>query len=171
MTIGGIGAVIGSLLLVQFSSNEEMIQKLLGYVILLIGLPMLFTKNLGIETQIKSHRSKRLGYLALGIISIVGSALSGITTAYLLVFMLFFGMTAINAAVAKRSAQLVAQSLSLIIFMIAGFMDYKLAIVALITSIIGSYIGAHIAIKKGNKFVIYTFAISSGVLALYLVIS
>lgn len=170
MAIGGVGSVIGSTLLVKFSSNEEMIQQLLGYVILAIGLPMLFSKNLGLQTKITSRRSKSIGFSALLIISVVGSALSGITTAYLLVMMMFFGMTAINAAVAKRSMQLLAQAVSLIIFMAAGFMDYKLGLIALITSIIGSYIGAHIAIKKGNKFVINVFAVLCAILALHLIL-
>lgn len=171
MTIGGVGAIIGSSLLVRFSSNEELIQKILGYVILLIGIPMLFSKNIGLKTKIRSYRTKSLGFLILFIISIVGSAISGITTAYLLVMMLFFGMTAINAAVTKRSIQLVAQSVSLIIFASAGFIDYKLGFVALITSVLGSYIGAHIAIKKGNKFVINIFALLSALLALQLIFS
>lgn len=170
MALGGVGAIIGSSLLVKFSSHEELIQNLLGYVVLLIGLPMLLAKNIGLKTRRTSKSFKALGYVVFSIISIIGSALSGITTAYLLVVMVFFGMTAINAAVAKRSAQLVAQSVSLVIFIAAGFIDYKLGLVALVTSIIGSYIGAHIAIKKGNKFVINVFAVSSAILALYLIL-
>ncbi len=169
MAMGGAGALIGSSVLVKFSSNEELIQKLLGYVILLVGLPLLFSKNLGLQTKITSKKTKSLGFLLAFIISIVGSAISGITTAYLIVFMLFFGMTAINAAIAKRSIQLVAQTVSLLIFAFAGFIDYKLALVALLTSIIGSYIGANIAIKKGNKFVVNVFAALSTLLALHLI--
>lgn len=171
MMMGGVGAIIGSSFLVKFSSNEELIQKLLGYVILLVGLPLLFSKNLGLKTKKTSNRSKNVGFFVLFIISIIGAAISGITTAYLIVFMLFFGMTAINAAVAKRSIQLVAQSVSLIIFAFANFIDIKLAVIALVTSIIGSYIGAHLAIKKGNKFVINVFAILSSILALHLILS
>jgi uncharacterized membrane protein YfcA len=168
--IGGTGAIIGSSALVKFSSQEELIQKLLGYVILLIGIPLLFSRNLGLVTKAKSRLSRSTGFIMLFIISVTGAALSGITTAYLIVFMLFFGMTAIDAAIAKRAAQLVAQSISLVIFAFAGFIDYKFGIIALITSIIGSYIGAHIAIKKGNKFVVSIFAASSAVLALYLIL-
>lgn len=170
MAMGGVGALIGSSILVKFSSHEDFIQRLLGYVILFVGLPILFSKNLGLETKHKSTRSKSVGYVVLFIISIIGSAISGITTAYLIVMMAFFGMTAINAAIAKRSIQLVAQTISLIIFASAGFIDYKLGIIALITSIIGSYIGAHIAIKKGNKFVINIFAILCIILALQLIL-
>lgn len=170
MVIGGVGAIIGSSVLVRFSSHEDAIQRLLGYVILLVGLPLLFSKNLGLETKTRPKRFKSVGFLFLFIIAIIGSAISGITTAYLVVMMLFFGMTAINAAVAKRSIQLVAQTISLIIFASAGFIDYKLALIALITSIFGSYIGAHIAIKKGNKFVINVFAILSALLALKLIL-
>lgn len=171
MAIGGVGSVIGSTLLVKFSAEEELIQKLLGLVVLAIGLPLLFSKNIGLKTKITSARTKSAGFLVLFIISVVGAALSGITTAYLFVMMIFFGMTAINAAVAKRSIQLVAQMISLVIFIAAGFMDYKLALIALITSIIGSYIGAHIAIKKGNKFVINVFAVSCAILAVHLILS
>ncbi|HEX5796987.1 MAG TPA: sulfite exporter TauE/SafE family protein [Candidatus Saccharimonadales bacterium] len=170
MAAGGVGAIIGSSLLVRFSSNEELIQKMLGYVILLIGLPLLLSRNLGLETKTRSDRSKSFGLFVLFILSIIASAMSGVATAYLFVFMLFFGMTAINAAVAKRSIQLVAQSISLIIFTFAGFIDYKLGFIAVVTSLFGGYIGAKIAIKKGNKFVINVFAILSAVLAIKLVI-
>lgn len=169
MAIGGIGAIIGSSALVKFSAHEEVIQNLLGYVILLVGLPLLFSKNLGLESKIRSRRSKSAGFVAIAVVSVVASALSGIATAYLLIMMFFFGMTAINASVAKRSTQFVAAIVSLIVFTSAGFLDYKLGLVALVTSVLGSYLGAHIAIKKGNKFVIYVFGALSTILALNLI--
>lgn len=171
MVIGGVGAAIGSGLLVKFSSNEEAIQDFLGYVILIVGLPLLYSKDLGLETIKRSTRFKKVGYVAIFANAVIASALSGITTLHLIILMYFFGMTAINASVAKRSMQLVVQSISLIILGFAGFIDYRLAIVALFTSIFGAYIGANIAIKKGNKFVINFFAILSAVLALKLILS
>lgn len=169
MCIGVVGALIGSTLLVKFSSYEDVIEKLLGIVIIFVGIPLLLTKNLGIEKRKTSSQLKGFGFLLVFFVSIMAAVMSGLTSMYLIIMMWFFGMTAIEAAMAKRSIQVIAQTVSLIIFGLAGFIDYKLAIVALLTSIIGCYIGAHIAIKKGNKFVINVFAVLCVALALQMI--
>jgi uncharacterized membrane protein YfcA len=46
--------------------------------------------------------------------------------------------------------------------------DYGFGLTALGASTVGGYIGAHIAVKKGNKFVINLFAIVSVLLAIQL---
>ena len=167
--IGATGAIIGSLLLVKFSIHEDIIQKLLGYAILVVGLPLLYVKKLGIETKIRSKNVKKTGYAVLFVSTVAASALSGVASIHLIILMAFFGMTALNATIAKRSMQIIAQSISLAVFVFAGFVDYRLGLIALITSLTGGFIGAHIAIKKGNKFIVNLFAAMSIILGLSLI--
>jgi uncharacterized protein len=72
------------------------------------------------------------------------------------------------ATATRRVMQLVVATVSLGIFIVAGVVDYKYGVVGLITSGLGGFLGAHIAVKKGNKFVINLFAITSAILAIQL---
>lgn len=69
-----------------------------------------------------------------------------------------FGMTALVASATRRAMQLTVASVSLVVFIAAGLIDYRYGLTGLATGLVGGYIGAHIAVKKGNKFIINLFA-------------
>lgn len=170
--ISSIGAIIGSLLLVKLSAYENFLENAMAIVILTLGIPLLYFKNLGIKTKTTSKFMKIIGgcLLSLGVLLQVTLS-SGIGSLQLIVLMGFFGMNALTASATRRAMQLAVATISLGIFMVTGLVDYKIGIVALTTSLVGGYIGAHIAVKKGNKWIINLLAISSAALALQLLFS
>lgn len=168
--LGAISAIAGSLLLVKFSGYENELEKIMGYLILVIGIPLLYSRNMGLEIKKRSTLTKTVGTVLLIFALVFQAAIgAGIGSIQLIILMGFFGMTALTANATRRTMQLVVASISLIVFIIAGLVDYKFGMTGLVTSFIGGYIGAHIAIKKGNKFIINIFAITSAVLALQLI--
>lgn len=170
-SIGLLGGLAGSLLLVHFQDNAEVLEKLMGFVILLVGVPLLYARNMGLEPKQRPAWLKILGGSFIGLSIIVQAALSAGTAAIqVMIFMACFGMTALVANATKRAMQLTVSTVSLTVFIIAGLVDYRFGLVALVTSALGGFIGTHIAIKKGNKFVINLFAITSVLLALELII-
>lgn len=167
--LSAVGALFGSLLLVRFSSNQEFLEKLVGSVILLIGIPMLYLRNMGLERKERPMHIKIIGSVLLAIGIILQAALgSGIGSLQLVVLIACFGMTALTASATRRAIQLVVATVSLIVFITAGLVDFKVGAVGLVTSFAGGYMGAHIAVKKGNKFILNLFAITSAILALQL---
>lgn len=169
--VGGIAAAIGSLLLVQFSSHSDQLQKIMGITILLVGIPMLYIRNAGLVPKDRPLWLKSIGILLLGIGVMLQVALgSGIGSLQLIVLISCFGMTALVASATRRFMQLTVASVSLIIFMISGLVDYQYGMVVFVTALSGGYIGTHIAIKKGNKFVVNLFAAISALMALQLIL-
>lgn len=167
--LSGIGAVIGSLLLVKLSSYEEFLENAIAVVILLLGIPLLYFKNLGIKTKVTSPRIKIIGGFLLSVGVLIQVALSsGIGSLQMIILMGMFGMSAITASATRRAMQLTVAIISLAIFILTDLVDFKIGFVALITSLIGGYIGAHFAVRRGDKFIVNLFAITSAALALQL---
>lgn len=167
--MGGIGAIIGSLTLVYFQEYSEALQKIMGITILFVGIPMMYVRKAGLKPRFPSVRTKALGFFLLGLVVILSTAVgSGVGSLYMIILIGFFGMTALVASATRRAVQLTMAIFGLAIFTIAGLVNYKFGLVGLATSLVGGYLGAHIAIKKGNKFVLNLFAIISAVLAIQL---
>jgi uncharacterized membrane protein YfcA len=165
-----IGGLIGSLLLVRFSGYEAQLEKVMGFLLLAVGIPLLYVRNMGITSRHKTRSMKLLGSVLLMFGVLLQAAFgAGVGALQLIILMACFGMTALTASATRRAMQLVVASISLIVFITAGLVDYRFGIVGLITSFIGGYIGAHVAMKKGNKFVINIFALTSALLALQLI--
>jgi uncharacterized membrane protein YfcA len=168
--MGVVGGLTGSLGLLHFQDKAELLQRLMGLVILLIGVPSLYVRKMGLRPEHKSRRMKALGYVFLMISTIMVAALaSGLGSLQAIVLLYFFGMTALVASATRRILQLSVATVSLIVFIPSGLIDFPLAITALVTSFVGGFIGAHIAIKKGDKFVLNLFAVVSVLLALELI--
>lgn len=169
--LGAASALIGSLTLAHFSNHTEVLQKLMGLVILLIGVPLLYVRKLGLTTRKPRLRMKVLGLILMFAGVILQVALgSGTGSLQLIILIACFGMTALTASATRRAVQLTIAVVSLIIYMFVGLIDYQFGLVALVTSFAGGFIGAHIAIKRGNKFIINLFAAVSVLLALQLLL-
>lgn len=169
---GAVGAFFGSLALVHFSDQTELIQKIMGAMILLVGIPMLYFRQASLTARTRSRPIKILGLIVLTLVVLLQAALgSGIGSLQMIILITFFGMTALVASATRRAMQLTVAAIALAVYIISGLVDYKFGLVGFFTSLVGGVIGAHIAIKKGNKFVINLFAVVSAVLALQLLIS
>lgn len=81
------------------------------------------------------------------------------------------GMTAIKANAAKRVVGLGILIPSFLQFAFAGLIDWRHGIAMLIGNIAGGWIGANIAVNKGNLFVRTAFVIAAvlGALSILLV--
>jgi uncharacterized membrane protein YfcA len=167
--IGGVGAIGGSFTLVHFQDHTELLQRLMGIAILVAGIPLLYVRKLGLKSVERARWLKIVGLILLGFGVILQTALgSGIGSLQQIVLMTCFGMTALVASATRRAMQLTVAAISLAIYVATGLVDYQFGVVNFATSLIGGYAGAHIAIKKGNKFVVNMFAIISALLAFQL---
>jgi uncharacterized membrane protein YfcA len=164
--IGAVGALAGSLTLAHFSDQTEILQRLMGLVILVIGIPLLYVRNSGLTIRHTSGWLKATGMVLLLISVALQAALgSGIGSLQLVIFILCFGMDALTASATRRAMQLTVATISLAVLITVGLIDWRFGLTGLVTSLIGGFLGAHIAIKKGNRFIVNMFAIVSALLA------
>jgi uncharacterized membrane protein YfcA len=72
--------------------------------------------------------------------------------------MMFFGITIIQVAATQILPFMVLTVSSLIVFALNGIIDYGIGIVLMAGTAVGGYLGAHIAIKSGERWVRRLFA-------------
>jgi uncharacterized membrane protein YfcA len=168
--IGAVCALIGSFGLLHFKDQAALLQRVMGLLILFVAVPSMYINRLGIKPEIKPRWLKIVGLVFLAVATILGAAFaSGIGMLQMVILLYFFGMTALVASATRRYMQFVIAAVSLAVYIPSGLVDYSFAITALVTSFVGGFAGAHIAVKKGDKFVLNLFAVISVLLALQLI--
>jgi uncharacterized membrane protein YfcA len=75
------------------------------------------------------------------------------------VLMLFFGLSIIEANANRSLSWLVMGTVASARYMLAGLVDYELALTLLAGMVVGGHVGAATAIKKGEEWVRLVFAI------------
>jgi len=153
-----IGTYVGANILLNVDPN--ILTKLVG-IIVLSFLPLVFIKrNLGIKRKETTKTKKTIGHFFYFFVMVYAAFIGG--GSGLLIFytlMIFFGFTVIDSIATSSIPWFLLSIFSLIIFSINGIVDYTIGIVLFISMLLGGYIGAHVAIKKGNKWVKSLFAI------------
>ncbi len=163
------GSLIGANILLNV--DQKILESVVGILILIL-LPLIFLKkDLGVK-QAKPSRSKTivglLVYFAIMIFAGFFGQGTGPMIFYALTF--FLGLTMIEVLGTGIIPWFVLSISSVIIFALNGIIDYKIGIVLFITMSIGSYIGACVAIKKGDLWVkrlFVLFVIISGIKLLF----
>ncbi|MBI4152111.1 sulfite exporter TauE/SafE family protein [Candidatus Woesearchaeota archaeon] len=147
-----IGSVIGANILLNI--DQKILEIVVGVLILLL-LPFIFWKrDLGITRNEMSKNKKIIGLVVYFLVMTFG-AFFGQGTGPMIFFALtyFLGFTMLEVLATNIIPWLVLTLSSLVIFALNGIIDYKIGIVLLIGMTAGGYIGAHLAIKKGDLWV------------------
>lgn len=153
-----IGTYIGANILL--SIDPKILQKLVG-ALLLILLPLTFLKrDIGIKPGITSSFKKGVGFLIYSFLMVfngfLGMGAGGISY-YNSLF--FFGFTFIQANATNIIPWFLLSVFSLVIFTNHGIVDYSKGVFLVVGMIIGGYLGAHTALKKGNLWIKRLFVI------------
>ena len=156
--LSAIGSYIGANILLQI--DVDLLTRLIGGF-LLIMLPLIFIKkDWGLARRIVDKKWIWTGYAAYFLIGIYDGFLgagAGIIVTYL--FVMVLGLTMIEANALDKLAYIINPIISVIIFAINGLIHYESGIVLIIGAVLGGYLGAHTAIKKGNYIVKLSFSV------------
>lgn len=136
--------------------SADTFQLILGVVILAL-IPVVLMRKFGQEARKTSTTKKTAGGFLMFITMLFSGIFSGgVATIYNIILVSFFGLSTLQANAVKRVVQLVLNSLIVIVLVAStDFIVYELATAGLIASLIGGYIGSHIALKKGENFARY----------------
>ena len=144
-----LGSFIGANILLNI--NQEILQKVVGFLMVIL-LAFIFIKpNIGIRQNKVSKSKIILGLMIYFLIMVLGGFFgqgTGPLVFYTLTY--FLGFTMIEVLATGIIPWFVLSLSSLIVFALSGIIDYRNGIVLLVGMAIGGYLGAHIALKKGN---------------------
>ena len=163
--------IIGSVLGVRcvLSISEEILNVLVVAMILIVAIYTFISKNLGQEDNFEAVNKKnlRLGMLMALIMGFYDGFFGPGTGTFLTFgFIKIYGYDFLHASANTKILNLTSNITSLLLFMINGQVDYKIAIVFALVMIMGAYVGAKVAIKKGSKMIKPIFL----VMALFMVV-
>ncbi len=128
-------------------------QKLIG-VFLILLIPTLFIKKASFQPGERSRFWVSTGFVVYTIFSFLQTLVgTGMGSILVLVLMFLFGLGALESNATKRVAQSVQAVLLFVLLALQGLVYWWHGFAGLAGSIVGSHIGARIAIKKGDKFV------------------
>jgi len=156
--IGIIAAFVGANTLLAI--DEELLKIMVG-IVLLMMVPIIYkNKNMGIKRKLASSGEKLLGYflyfLAMFWFAFFGGG-GGIFSRY--VQIRFFGMSLIQSSGTNKLPGSILSIIAIFTFANAGIIDYSYGIVLFLGMLVGGYLGAGTAVKKGNTWVKSLFLI------------
>jgi hypothetical protein len=153
-----LAGIIGPQLL--FRVDSQFVEAIA--VVFMLGLmPFIFVSRVGLSQKIRGRFHHNIGYGLYFIISTLKAAFgSGIGTLLMYVMMGPFGMTAIKANATKRLTGLALLIPAFLQLAWAGLIDYNHGIALFAGNIVGGWLGANIAVKKGNLLVRSAFAVA-----------
>jgi uncharacterized membrane protein YfcA len=153
-----IGSLAGAKILV--SVDPQILHYVVGVLVLLL-LPVIFlTREVGLRAQ-KVGRARILvgSVLYVSIQVLAGFFGGGTGTLIFYTLMLFFGVTIIQVAATQTVPFIVLTVAATLFFAAHRIIDYRLGIVLMGGTAVGGYLGAHIAMHVGEKWVRRLFAI------------
>lgn len=153
-----IGSLIGATILINVRADS--LNSYVGLIILLL-LPVLFLKpDAGVSAQSTSRSQTILGltiYFAIQVLAGFFGGGTGTLIFYTLVF--FFGLTIIQAVATQIIPFIILTISSSVLFALDGIIDYRLGVILMVAAAIGGYLGAGLAVEKGERWVRSLFAL------------
>lgn len=153
-----VGSLVGANILLKVSPAA--LQKVVG-VLLLVLLPLMLLKsNIGTHRNEADKPKRSIGLIIYFLIMVFGGFFgqgTGPLIFYILTY--FLGLTMIEVLATGTIPWLVLSLSSVAIFAFKGIINYKSGIILFIGMALGGYVGAHVAIKKGDSWLKRLFAL------------
>lgn len=138
---------------------DEFYQRALGLLIIFM-IPIVKTRQFGLNSFDPSRRHRVLGW-ALLVVSLLLQAVfsGGMGVLVLIVLMSLLGMDSITAQITKRWSQVLLNTVIVLGVVSSGLIVWPVAFAGILTSFIGGRLGAKLALKRGNQFVMDVFMV------------
>lgn len=152
------GGYLGARLLLVV--DEALLSRIVGIILLALLPLVLLKRDFGIVRVHKSRGKELVGYCVNFFISVWGgffAAGGGIFNRYALTH--FFGLTMVEVAATGKIPWLLTSLVVLVTFIRAGVVHYVYGIILFFGMLVGGYLGAHWAMKKGDLWVKRAFAV------------
>lgn len=152
---GLVGSWLGAKLVIIL--DEKYLKYCLMIILPTVALFLLFNKNFGKVNSDKKISSKKINVLSLIIGFFVGGYDGffgpGTGTFLVIAYTLLLNFNIVTASGNAKITNFASNFAALVVYIYHGKVLFYIGIPAAICSILGNYIGAHLAIKKGVKFI------------------
>ncbi len=141
-------------------------------ILLAVILFSIFKRDFGNKMVNGIQNPALLPAMCMGLILGFYNGLVGPGTGLFLLFSLvtFVGFNLVQASATAKLLNVIVDMASLVYFLIAGAIVFKLAIPMALCNILGGYFGSKMAIAKGNQFIKYFFLVVAFILVLKLLL-
>jgi uncharacterized membrane protein YfcA len=141
---------------VAISLDAIILEKIVGIFMFIISAIILINPTIGLQ-----EKETKITFLHILTSIILGALLGfytgifggGVNVFIIFGFIFIFGNTFLQATANSKLPILIITAASLPMFMLKGFVNWEIAIPLTLSTSAGSYFGAKLAIKKGNKFI------------------
>ena len=143
--------ILGSKVVV--STNPDLLEKIIGIVLLVI-LPLFFIhKNLGIHPQRATGKRRIISHVAY-FLSQAWSGFFSPGSGFIDIYVRTrgYGFTILQGKAVTRIPLLLSAISSVVVFAISGFINYRYAVIMFVGMVIGGYLGTAFSIKKGDAW-------------------
>lgn len=124
-------------------------------IILLLMVPVMLVKKIGIKPHTPSRLQRVFGYGAVTFaLALQGAFSGGLGTLVNVALMGLLGMTVTEAQLAKRWSQIVLNVTVILGVLGSNLIYWPVIPLSIAITLIGGYVGAHLAVKRGNQFAI-----------------
>lgn len=155
MPVMVLALVIGLLAPFAIKSFDNEAYRVALGIILIVMIPVMIFKKMGIKQEHPSLPKKVAGgfllSLALALQAIFSGGLGMLVN---VVLMGMLGMTALEANLTKRWSQLILNTAVIVGVVGSGLVVWQAALVGVLSTFGGSYFGGRIAVDKGDEFVV-----------------
>ena len=142
--------------------NKEYLRVIILGLLIAVAIYTFIKKDFGLH-----HKPNLSGTQTTVLSIVVGSVLGfydgffgpGTGSFLILAYVAIFGFDFLNSSVSAKIINCGTNFAALVFFVYGGYVDYKLAIPVGACNMAGSYLGAHMAIKRGSGFVRILFLI------------
>ena len=167
--IAFIGSTVGAHILV--ATNEELLKKIVGFIILLFIPLSLVKKNLGVEKIGISKTKEYLGYLFYFLVAIwTGFFSAGTGIFFLYVYMFFFGLTILELKGTDKIPGMFLDIGAIRVFFINRIFNPLYLLAFFPGMLFGSTLGSKYAIKLGDKWLRIIILITIALMSLKLIL-
>ena len=163
-----LGATVGAYILV--STSEELLNKIVGFLILFFIPLSLIKKNLGVERAEISKTREYVGYFIYFLVSVwAGFFAAGTGIFFLYLYMWFFGLTILETKGTDKIPGIFLDIGAIIIFFINGIFNPLYLFAFVPGTFLGATVGAKYAIKLGDRWLRVIILITIALMSLKLI--
>lgn len=157
-------ALAASAIGVQFAKrlDPEFLKWTVLAICVILAVYTAFRRDLGLKEERRFHpKHESLAALSIGTATGFYNGLIGPGTGTIMVFAFvsFLGLDFLKSSAVSKAANVSADISSWTVLLLSGFVLWALALPLVIGNMLGSYIGSHMAIRKGQAFVRAVFLI------------
>jgi len=152
VAITAVTSTVGAGLAIAFP--ERLVKGIVAASMLAMIVFLAVSPRFGADVRAPSRARLTVGLLAVAVLGVYGGLFSGgYTTLLTLTCVVALGMPLMQTVGTTKLVNLVSCAVASAVFVVAGLVDYRVAVPASLASFVGGWAGAHLAIKRGEGFV------------------